>query len=688
MRARLFSYLGFVTMGVAVAAVSCGSDGSAPRPSSNEQDPESFGSVGLSLSPVAGTSFDTISYVITGPGGFTRQGSIDTSHSSKLSTTVGGIPAGTGFSVSLSGTATDGSTSCTGSASFSVTARETTKVTVKLQCRETPKTGSVKVDGELNVCPLIDGVDANPAEALVGEILQLSATAHDADHEPEALSYAWSATSGTFSGAATATPSFTCTQAGTVTIKLEISDSDCGDSVETTVTCSVPTDAVQVVAATVETAPVPSSGDAADDPAVWVHPTNPELSLIIGTDKQGGGLGVYGLDGQLLQFASSGKLNNVDVRDGFPLGGSNVTLVTAGNRTDNSIAIFQLDAVTRSLSDVAARKITTLATYGSCMYRSPVSGKYYYFVDDKEGRIEQWELFESAGKVDAVKVRDLHQLSSQPEACAVDDQTHTLLVGEEDVGLWKFDAEPSVTSGPGWQGTLIASTEPGGHLVADVEGVAIAKTSPTTGFILVSNQGDSTYAVLTLEAPHSYVKTFEVARGSACIDPVTGSDGIEVSTANLGPAFPHGVFVTQDDTNDGANQNFKLVPLDHVFNGTTVNDSACDGGGGTGGSSNGGSSSGGSSSGGSSAGSSAGGSTAASGWGEPFCTTYCNKCASCYAAGGFDEGDCVYLQPKTAFTIEDCQAGCAVSRTPSTTAKGTLPEGFETLSCSAFDASI
>ena len=39
------------------------------------------------------------------------------------------------------------------------------------------------------------------------------------------------------------------------------------------------------VKATMETEPVKDRDDTADDPCVWVHPTNPDLSLIIGTDK-------------------------------------------------------------------------------------------------------------------------------------------------------------------------------------------------------------------------------------------------------------------------------------------------------------------------------------------------------------------------------------------------------------------
>jgi len=47
-----------------------------------------------------------------------------------------------------------------------------------------------------------------------------------------------------------------------------------------------------------------------------------------------------------------------------------VALVTAGNRSGNRIAIYQIDPATRQLKDVAARAITTLEVYGSCMYHS------------------------------------------------------------------------------------------------------------------------------------------------------------------------------------------------------------------------------------------------------------------------------------------------------------------------------
>ena len=69
---------------------------------------------------------------------------------------------------------------------------------------------------------------------------------------------------------------------------------------------------VESVGATVETEPVPSGGDAADDPAIWVHPSDPAESTIIGTDKQGG-LVVYDLAGKQLQYLPDGKMDNVDL---------------------------------------------------------------------------------------------------------------------------------------------------------------------------------------------------------------------------------------------------------------------------------------------------------------------------------------------------------------------------------------
>ena len=94
---------------------------------------------------------------------------------------------------------------------------------------------------------------------------------------------------------------------------------------------------------------MPSRGDAADDPAIWIHPGDPALSLVLGTDKKGG-LNVFDLDGRRLQIVSDGsRPNNVDVVYGFPLGGKTVDLAVAGTSRESrsGIMIWRIDPASR-----------------------------------------------------------------------------------------------------------------------------------------------------------------------------------------------------------------------------------------------------------------------------------------------------------------------------------------------------
>jgi 3-phytase len=314
-------------------------------------------------------------------------------------------------------------------------------------------------------------------------------------------------------------------------------------------------DPVLKVAATVETEPVPNSGDAADDPAIWVHPTDPAQSTIIGTDKKGG-IAVYDLMGREIQYLPDGNLNNVSLRTGFPLGGQVVTLVTASNRSTNSIAIYRVNPTTRLLDSVAARTIPTSGAYGACMYRSAATGTYYYFGNSKTGEVQQWELFDTgSGQVDARLVRDF-DVGTQTEGCAADDELGHFYIGEEAVGIWKYGAEPDAGS----DRRQVDTTGTDGHLTADVEGLTIASGPGGSGYLIASSQGDDTFAVYERGENNAHVKQFEIT-ASSTIDEVSVTDGIHVTTRNLGPAFPHGVFVAQDNSNDDGNQNYKLVPL-------------------------------------------------------------------------------------------------------------------------------
>ncbi|MFQ6026021.1 MAG: phytase [Dehalococcoidia bacterium] len=318
--------------------------------------------------------------------------------------------------------------------------------------------------------------------------------------------------------------------------------------------------ATQSVAATVETEPVRGKQDAADDAAVWVHPSVPSQSVIIGTDKKNG-MSIYELDGNEIQFVSATAINNVDLRYNFPLGGEAVALVAGSDYDNDRIALYKMYPNSRQLVNVAARNISvgTNRAYGACMYHSQTSGKFYFFVNDTDGNVEQWELFDNGnGEVDALSVRTF-DVGLHVEGCVADDELGHFYVSEEARGIWKYSAEPE----DGASRTQVDSTGSGGHLTEDVEGLTIYYASDGTGYLIASSQGSNEYVVYEREGNNDYVAIFEIIAGNG-IDEVTGTDGIDVTSVPLGSSFPQGVFITQDDRNDAGNQNFKLTPWQSI----------------------------------------------------------------------------------------------------------------------------
>jgi 3-phytase len=304
------------------------------------------------------------------------------------------------------------------------------------------------------------------------------------------------------------------------------------------------------VTAAAETAAVPNSGDAADDPAIWVNASNPSASTVIGTNKLGG-LAVYDLSGRQLHYYGGIKPNNVDVRYGFDLGGTRVDLVTASETDSDTILVYRVDPSSGALVNVrAGARSTGFGVSGLCMYRSPVSGRFFVFVSDSSGNMRQFELFVTGGAVDYTLVRSL-KFSSVTEGCAVDDQHQALYVSQEDVALWRLSAEPAGGSAM----TQVAAVN-GSVLTADLEGLGIYDRGGGSGYLIASSQGSDDYAVFDRQSG-AYRGRFRIA--DAGIDGVTHTDGIDVTSSGLGAAYPGGLFVAQDDRNDGGNQNFKLV---------------------------------------------------------------------------------------------------------------------------------
>jgi 3-phytase len=97
--------------------------------------------------------------------------------------------------------------------------------------------------------------------------------------------------------------------------------------------------------------------------------------------------------------------------------------------------------------------------------------------------------------------------------------------------------------------------------------------------VIVSNQGSDNYAVYRREGNNEFIGHFAiVADTNRGIDGASETDGIEVISTPLGPAFPHGVFVVQDGRNitPRERQNFKLVPWERIASALSLQSLAAD----------------------------------------------------------------------------------------------------------------
>jgi hypothetical protein len=184
----------------------------------------------MQLTLPGGETVNSVNWTVTipsGDGGTTvvQTGMVNVQNSTTVSFLVGGIPPGNGYTITLNGMSSDGLATCVGSAMFNVTARTTTNVSVLLQCN-TPasEAGSAQVTGTAYSCASVSSISVSPAEVNVGSSAAVTAMATGPLGEGGALTYAWSAPSGTFDTPNAASANFTCSAAGPVTLTLTVSD--------------------------------------------------------------------------------------------------------------------------------------------------------------------------------------------------------------------------------------------------------------------------------------------------------------------------------------------------------------------------------------------------------------------------------------------------------------------------------
>lgn len=233
-------------------------------------DDAEVGTISFSLKMPDDMANADLDYTIVDGGSYLKTGTIPLSRDTHtFSTTIADIPVGKGYQLTLMSTSNDAAMSCGGAATFSIAwANYTANVPIKLQCHlARPMAGaggagggsgeggaggaagmggeggaagmagagsageggdgSIDVGGEINLCPVIDGLYIWRES---GGDIELSSSACDDDSGPEPLTYKWSVSKGTLSETTGPIVMFTCPDScGIIEVTLEVSDSECSD---------------------------------------------------------------------------------------------------------------------------------------------------------------------------------------------------------------------------------------------------------------------------------------------------------------------------------------------------------------------------------------------------------------------------------------------------------------------------
>lgn len=304
--------------------------------------------------------------------------------------------------------------------------------------------------------------------------------------------------------------------------------------------------------ATVETTPVSHTGDAADDPAIWRNPLDPSRSTVIGNDK-GGALEVYDLSGARIQRLTGGFFGNVDVRSGF-VTGTGTTDIAVAYRA--GIRVYGIDPTTRLLTNITDAPTGSISPgingEGICLYRSPISGNVSVFVNARNGVVAQMALSDgdADGLVEGAIVRQW-DVGTEVEGCVADDELGDFYISEENVAIWKYGAEPTDPTTTGSRVAVDRTIAAGGHIRPDAEGLTIVYQPGGVGYLIASSQAASdtinSYLVYERQGNNTFIRSFRIVGG--VVDGCGRTDGIDAMAADLGPAFPNGMFVCQDNNN-------------------------------------------------------------------------------------------------------------------------------------------
>ncbi|HEY4328500.1 MAG TPA: phytase [Phycisphaerae bacterium] len=298
-----------------------------------------------------------------------------------------------------------------------------------------------------------------------------------------------------------------------------------------------------------------------EDAAIWIHPTDPEKSLLLIANKTHG-MELHDFNGVLIKHYDDGKpLAGLDVLYDFPLGKEKIDLAIAAcpSDRDSGVRVWRIDPAKDRITDVTAKGIIPVLDdaepLGIAAYHSRKTGACYFFVTTEEGKIEQYELAADAdGQISARRVRQL-SLPGKVKAGVADDENAVIYFALEKEGVYRFAAEPDRAT----SGQLVIKVNDHG-LIPDFAGITLYGASGGKGYLIVVSQGpkgvQSTLGIYQRQAPNEYVLTVSPSLGG--MGGIYSSSGIAVTNRPTSVAFPQGVIAAKNRINSNGIEDYKL----------------------------------------------------------------------------------------------------------------------------------
>jgi 3-phytase len=288
-----------------------------------------------------------------------------------------------------------------------------------------------------------------------------------------------------------------------------------------------------------------------DDPAIWVNNDNPGESFVFGTDKDelNGGIYAYDLDGNIIPEKSITGLsypNNVDLAYDFMLPDSSSTdVIMFSEREKHQIRLFSVPDM-RELDGGGfpvfedETSLEMRRPMGIAIFKDPSSGHLFPIVSRKVGPKEnylyQYQLMSDSSGIELKLVRKFGAFSGKKEieAIAVDNELGYVYYSDEMHCIHKYHAHPD----KGDEELACFGAE---YFERDIEGIAIAKYSDGSGYLIVSDQQSHSFSVFDRQS-NDFISQINLG--------TVETDGCDVTTIGLGQKFPDGLFVSMTDSKE------------------------------------------------------------------------------------------------------------------------------------------